>query len=100
LTDQSSVSVVVKRLVDRKLVARRPSTIDGRRVELSLSAAGRRLLQRCPEPTQVRLVAAVRRLDVRELAGLDRGLAALVREMGLGDVEPRMFFDTDSSSRT
>ena len=38
LTDQSSVSVVVKRLVERKLVARKPSEEDGRRVELSLTS--------------------------------------------------------------
>src|SRR5438046_2345829 len=34
-TDHSSVSVVVARLVNRKLVARKTSAVDGRRVELS-----------------------------------------------------------------
>lgn len=97
LTDQSSVSVVVKRLVDRKLVARKPSSVDARRVELSLTAAGRRLLARCPEPTQMRLVAALRRLSPAEVQGLTRGLGALVREMGLETEAPRMFFDDDSA---
>ena len=96
LTDQSSVSVVVKRLVDRKLVARKASSVDARRIELSLSAAGRRLLARCPEPTQMRLVAALRRLSSPEVQGLTRGLGALVREMGLASEAPRMFFDDDS----
>ena len=73
LTDQSSVSVVVTRLVRRRLVSRKPSPRDARRVELALTAAGRRLLLRCPEPTQVRLVAAVRRLERRELRGLEAG---------------------------
>src|SRR5438034_11619122 len=49
LTHESSVSVVVSRLVRRRLVARRASAADGRRVELSLSPAGERLLRRAPE---------------------------------------------------
>jgi DNA-binding MarR family transcriptional regulator len=96
LTDQSSVSVVVKRLVDRKLVMRKASSVDARRIELSLTAAGRRLLARCPEPTQMRLVAALRRISAQEVQGLTRGLGALVREMGLEGEEARMFFDDDS----
>lgn len=100
LTNQSSVSVVVKRLVTRKLVSRSPSTVDARRVELALTAAGRRLLARCPEPTQMRLLAALRRLTARELDGLRRGVGALVREMGLGDTTARMLFDDESPGRT
>ena len=96
ITDQSSVSVVVKRLVDRKLVTRKASSVDARRIELSLTAAGRRLLARCPEPTQMRLVAALRRISSPEVQGLTRGLDALVREMGLASETPRMFFDDDS----
>jgi len=95
LTDQSSVSVVVRRLTDRKLVACRVSKVDARRVELSLTARGRRLLRECPEPTQARLVAALDRLTPAELAGLTRGLEALVRQTGITDQAPRMFFDEE-----
>jgi DNA-binding MarR family transcriptional regulator len=97
LTDQSSVSVVVKRLVTRKLVSRSPSRVDARRVELALTAAGRKLLARCPEPTQMRLVSALRRLDAREFDGLTRGLSGVVREMGLADSTAHMFFDEEPS---
>ncbi len=93
LTDQSSVSVVVKRLADRKLVARKAASDDARRIELSLTAAGRRLLARCPEPTQARLVTALRKLEPGELAGLTTGLIALVREMDLANSAARMLFD-------
>jgi DNA-binding MarR family transcriptional regulator len=93
LTDQSSVSVVVRRLVDRKLIARKPSTRDARRIELSLTPAGRRMLARCPEPTQARLVQGLRRMRESELDALTAGLAALVREMGIENDEPRMFFE-------
>jgi DNA-binding MarR family transcriptional regulator len=98
LTDQSSVSVVVKRLTERRLVARKTSPLDGRRIELSLTAAGRRLLARCPEPTQARLVAALRRLSAGELSHLTTSLAHLVREMGIEDATPRMMFEEESTS--
>ena len=88
------MSVVVKRLTDRKLVARKASREDARRVELSLTPAGHRLLARCPEPTQAQ-IARVSPPDGGErfLASLTRGLAALVHEMGIEDAEPRMFFE-------
>jgi DNA-binding MarR family transcriptional regulator len=95
-TDQSSVSVVVRRLVDRKLVTRKASREDARRVELALTASGQRLIARCPEPTQARLLGAIQRMDATERASLTRGLAALVREMGIADAEPRMFFEEPS----
>ena len=92
-TDQSSVSVVVKRLVGAKLVARRPSPEDGRRVELTLTPRGKSLLARCPEPTQARIVGALGKMTSAELAELTTGLSALVREMGIGEEPPRMFFE-------
>ena len=95
LTDQSSASVVVKRLTDRTLVARKPSPIDARRIELSLTAAGKRLLARCPEPTQARLVRSLRRLSPGELSRLEVGLTALLREMRIENAPPRMFFDEE-----
>jgi DNA-binding MarR family transcriptional regulator len=95
LTDQSSVSVVVRRLTDRRLVARKASHEDARRMELSLTPAGKRMLARCPEPTQARLVEALRRLDAPELARLTGGLSALVRELGSEPTSPPMFFDEE-----
>jgi len=100
LTDQSSVAVVVKRRTDRKLVGRRAAADDARRIELSLTAAGRRLLSRCPEPTQARLVTSLRRLDPEELAGLREGLVALVREMSLESSAARMLFDEVDAAKT
>jgi DNA-binding MarR family transcriptional regulator len=85
--------VVVRRLADRKLVARKASQQDARRVELSLTLAGQRMLARCPEPMQARLLAAIQRLAAPELAALTRGLGALVREMGLEASSPEMFLE-------
>jgi DNA-binding MarR family transcriptional regulator len=100
VTDQSSVSVVVARLVDRKLVTRRPSRDDARRVELSVTPAGRRMLARCPEPMQARLLDALSRMEEGELESLRSGLGALVREMGIENEAPRMFFEEGGSAGT
>ncbi len=101
VTDQSSVSVVVRHLVDRKLVSRRAARDDARRVELGLTASGRRMLARCPEPTQARLLEALGRMAASELASLTSGLGALVREMGIEHEAARMFFEepADASPR-
>lgn len=95
LTDQSSVSVVVKRLAARKLVARKASVTDARRVELSVTSAGRRLLARCPEPMQARLLASLRGLDGKQLGDITAGLTALVRVMEIEDAAPRLLFDDE-----
>ncbi len=98
-TDQSSVSVIVKRLVDAGVVARRPSKKDARRVELRLTPAGRKVMARAPEPSQSRLLAALGRLRARDLEALRGALDALVREMGLEKETAEMFFEDAASRR-
>lgn len=83
-TDQSSVSVVVSRLVARGHVKRAPSKVDRRRVELSLSPSGRALLAQAPEAAQERLLAALTQLEKTEIRALARLLGRLVE---LADVE-------------
>jgi DNA-binding MarR family transcriptional regulator len=81
LTHQSSVSVVVSRLVERRLVARSTSPDDGRRIVLTLTPAGRSLLARAPEAAQARLTDGLRRLPERETRALARSLRSLVTTM-------------------
>jgi DNA-binding MarR family transcriptional regulator len=95
-TDQSSVSVVVRRLTAAKMVARKVSAEDARRVELRLTPAGRRMLAKNPEPTQRKLFTALERVKPAELRALARGLAAIVREMQIEDSLPGMFFEDDA----
>lgn len=94
-TDQSSVSVVVRRLVEGGLVARKSSSEDARRVELQLTAAGRTLLRRVPEPMQMRMVSALQRMKGTDLEALRRGLGALVAAVGLETERAEMFFDDE-----
>jgi DNA-binding MarR family transcriptional regulator len=91
-THQSSVSVVVDRLVRRRLVSRTRSTQDGRRVDLALTTSGRSLLRSSPEVAQIRLIGALRNLSGSECRVLARHLGRIVREMGATDA-PTLFFE-------
>lgn len=91
-THQSSVSVVVRRLVEQGLVARRPAVADARRRELRLTAAGRRLVERAPLPVQVRLIQGLSALRPAELATLSGLLRRVVQGMGAAGEPPSMLF--------
>jgi DNA-binding MarR family transcriptional regulator len=92
-THQSSVSTVVAKLVRRGLVLRAPAADDGRKLELRLSAEGRRLVTRAPDAAQSRLIRALERLSAARRRTLARSLLALTGEMDLAAATPVMFFD-------
>lgn len=97
-THQSSVSTVVSRLVDRGLVRREPSADDGRRMEISITDRGRRLVETAPLTAQVRMQHAMRAIGAERVRALGEGLEALVRESGFfGDPIP-MFFEEDGGA--
>ncbi|WP_375768349.1 MarR family transcriptional regulator [Archangium gephyra] len=98
-THQSSVSVVVSRLIERGLVSRRPSEEDGRRVEVSLAPEGRELLRTAPPMAQVQLIAGLRELEPAQRAALAGGLTALVRGLGLDAETAPLFFEDEAPSR-
>ena len=99
LTDPSSVSVVVSRLVKRGLIARRRDSTDARRTALSLTARGERLLSRASEPFQVHLVRALRTLPRARLRRLATDLTTVVREVGADEGAAPMFFDDEPRRR-
>lgn len=93
LTHQSTVSIVVRRLQRRGLVRKQRAADDGRRVELTLTAAGAALLRRAPVSGQLRLLAALERLPARERRALARGLRHLLRELDIADAPAPLFFE-------
>jgi MarR family transcriptional regulator, lower aerobic nicotinate degradation pathway regulator len=93
LTHQSSVSVVVSKLVRSGLVARTRAATDGRRVEIGLTQAGRTLLARAPAAAQDRLIGALGLLGGAARRDLARRLGHLVEAMALPDQPPPMFFE-------
>jgi MarR family transcriptional regulator, lower aerobic nicotinate degradation pathway regulator len=98
-THQSSVSVVVRRLVHQGLVERKPASEDNRRRVLRLTKAGARLAARAPLPGQVRLIKALRALPPRELKSLSRLLNRVVQKMGAAGEPPAMLFSEGDRRR-
>jgi len=96
LTDQSSVSVVVSRLVAKGMIKRRIARDDARRSQLELSARGRALLRDAPPALQSRLIAGLRSLPRSELASVARALRKIVVHLGADGATPAMFFEAES----
>jgi DNA-binding MarR family transcriptional regulator len=92
-THQSSVSVVVSRLVERGLVTRMRGGEDGRRVSIAATPAGRALLARAPAAAQERLLAGLALMGPRSRRELADRLGHLVDFMALPDRNPPMFFE-------
>ena len=92
-THQSSVSVVARRLVEAKLVKRAASTADGRRLDLSVTAAGRRLLKSRVVTPQERLIAALARLEPTRLFELRLLLEEVIAGCGFDAGPISMFFE-------
>jgi DNA-binding MarR family transcriptional regulator len=98
LTHQSSVSVVVKRLIDQGLVQSQRSESDARKLELSLTPRGRALLRKVPGAAQDRLISGIRRMPASSRRTLARLLTRLVTETGLSEESPSLFFEDDHGS--
>lgn len=93
LTHQSAASVVVSRLERGGFVRRTRSPDDARRVMVSLTAAGRRLVRAAPPPPTSRVLTALRTLPPNDLRALGAGLSSLSRALGTGGGEPMMLFE-------
>jgi DNA-binding MarR family transcriptional regulator len=98
-TDPSTVSVVVRRLVERALVRRETSSVDARRAEFSLTRAGRTLLAASPLAAQDRLIAGLESLPQQKQRALASGLRALAVAMRLDEDLPVMFFEDEQKEK-
>jgi len=94
-TDRSSAGAVVRRLVERGLVARARAVEDRRYAEVRITARGLQALKHAPDPPTHLLVSGLEALDESSLAALVTGLRALVAEMGLADAHPALLFDDE-----
>lgn len=95
MTHQSSVSVVVSRLVARGLVARVPAADDRRRLIVSLTPRGRLLHRDAPAAAQELIIEAVRGLQPGRRRGLADGLRALTDALGASGGRASMFFEEE-----
>ena len=92
-TTQGTVSSILRRLTLSGLVRRDRSPDDGRRAELVLTPAARRLLRRAPSTATSELIEALRDLSAGEARALVRGLRALARRLDLPLRDAPMLFE-------
>jgi DNA-binding MarR family transcriptional regulator len=94
-THQSSVSVVVRRLVERGLVTRRADTTDKRRVQIALTPAGEKLLVGAPETIQIRLMTALGQLEQTERKQLAQLLSKWLDAAKISYTTPPMMGESE-----
>ena len=92
-TQQSTVSIVVARLVRAGLAVKRKSAADGRIAAISLTPKGRRLITHAPAPPTSLLLSAIEALSDRDARALMEGVRALVSELDLSPPEVTMLFE-------
>src|ERR1035437_8183879 len=100
LTQQSTVSIVVARLVRAGLAAKRRSAEDGRVAVISITPKGRRLLAHAPVPPTSELLRAIEALSDRDARSLADGLGALVDALGLSPPPVTMLFEHAPTRRS
>lgn len=99
MSDPSSVSVVVAKLVADGFIARAADERDGRRAGLSLTPRGRRVLSRAPELPQLRIIAALAAMPKARRQTIAQALEQLVQAVGAESIRPRMFFEDEPKAR-
>lgn len=97
MTHESSISVVVRRLVERGLVNRTRSAADGRQVEITLTPEGKAVLKKAPAAATAKVIAGIEKLSVPERKELSMALGRLVDAMGIAACDAPMLFDDEES---
>lgn len=95
-TDQSTVSVVVAKLIDKGFVIRERSEQDARRLDLTLSAKGHLLLKRLPPPIQWSIIEGVQRLPRARAKVLAASLREICDVLGIWDDHPPMLMEDET----
>lgn len=98
LTHQSSVSVVVSKLVQRQLIDRLVNEADSRSVELRISKQGQYLLSKSPPSIQELLMKGLDKFEQKERRFLAKGLQALIQKSGLENEEAPMLMEDGEQS--
>ena len=91
---QSSVSVVVARLVRAGHVKRGRVAGDGRRVTLTATARGKATVRKAPPPATERLLRALGALAPADARSISRGIGTLLKELGATPDEAPLLFSS------
>jgi len=96
-TDQSSVSVVVTRLVERGLIARDRDARDARRLALNVTAGGRTAIRKAPVAPQERILETVDAMAAAERKRFADAFEHFVDQLGAEKgAAPMLFVDEDN----
>ena len=95
-TDQSSVSVVVTRLVEAGLVARDRDVRDARRLVLTLTKGGTAVVRRSSPAAQERILAVVDGMASADRKRFADAFERLVTELGAETGPAPMIFEDDN----
>lgn len=98
-THQSSVSVVVRRLVDAGLATRTSAAEDRRRVLIALTDAGRARLADAPPTVQVRLMETFEKMTPEQQRATADLLEAWFGAAGVDLAAPPMMFEDDNGQQ-
>jgi DNA-binding MarR family transcriptional regulator len=91
----STVSGVVDRLERKGYVERVREAPDRRVVKISLTAAGKRLVQRGPEAAQGRLLHGLESLSQEDVLRIRNAFDRVVRLMEIQDIKATFFFSEE-----
>ena len=95
-TDQSSVSVVVSRLVEGGYVMRERDDRDARRLVLTLTKTGRALAEKSPPAVQEKMIEILERMQPAERRRFADIFSHIIEELGEANgVAPMMFDDLE-----
>ncbi len=93
LTHQSSVSVIVQKLVEKNLISRARPSHDARKLELTLTKKGRSVIKKVPHTIQDRLLAALSKMKPAMRCQFATTLTAFLHSAGIKGRAPMMFDD-------
>lgn len=91
----STVSGIIDRLEAKGYVVRKREAPDRRVVTVHLTAAGKRIVDRAPEPSQGKLLYSLQTLSEKEVLEMHDALQKIVRLMELEQIEATFFFSEE-----
>ncbi len=95
-TDQSSVSVVISRLVESGYVTRDRDRRDARRLVLNLTKNGRAVVEKSPPVAQQRIIEVLDRLPANERKRFADTFTRIIEELGEARGVAPMLFEEDT----
>jgi DNA-binding MarR family transcriptional regulator len=99
LTHQSSVSVIVQKLEMKGLIKRETSDLDARKMHVSLTKKGARLIKRSPRSVQEQMIKGLEKMKPAMRHQFSHTFTVFLRAAGIKGDAPMMFDDGAAKKR-